>query len=71
VVVVVALVQRAALLPGTLAISTTSILPLHTLSSTFLPVLGLLLATTLLLARPYINIRNCSLWKNHTYTINP
>jgi hypothetical protein len=56
---VTVLVQRAALLPGSLpGLSTAAIFPLHLLSSLFLPGLGLALAVTFLLARPYIHIRS-------------
>ena len=48
-----ALVSRAAARPGSLPISTTTILPLHLLPTAVLPTLGLCLATSLLLVRPF------------------
>jgi len=58
-VLVTALVQRAALLPDSLHVRTQAIFPLQTLSSVFLPLLGMALGVTLLLAQPYRHIRDC------------
>lgn len=69
-ILLTALVQRAALLPGSLSISTRAIFPLPLLSSLFLPLLFLSLGVTMLLARPYITIRDCTIGEKQTYTIN-
>jgi len=81
-VLVTVLVQRAAHLSEAAAINTSmvwqvdlvintkAVFPVHLLSSLFLPLLGLALALSLLLARPYIHIRNCSMGETKSYAIS-
>jgi len=81
-VLVTVLVQRAAHLDGnslaintmawqpSLTINTMATFPVHLLSSLFLPLLGFALALSLLLARPYIHIRNCTMGETQSYAIS-
>jgi len=82
-VLVTVLVQRAAHLDTnssmaintmawqpSLAINTMATFPVHFLSTLFLPLLGFALAISLLLARPYIHIRNCTMGETQSYAIS-